>query len=63
MQTICSYDYDANYKHAKRINVGEYHDLYIENDTLWLADVFNKFWNMCIDKNGFDPAHLPSAPV
>ena len=27
--------------------LGEYHDLYVQSDTLLLADAFNKFWNMC----------------
>ena len=38
---------DAHYAHAKRIckdfeikNLGEYHDLYIQSDTLLLANVF-----------------------
>ena len=38
---------DADYAHAKRIckdfeikNLGEYHDLYIQSDTLLLANVF-----------------------
>ena len=38
---------DADYAHAKRVckdfeieNLGEYHDLYVQSDTLLLADVF-----------------------
>ena len=41
---------DADYTHAKRFckdfeikNLGEYHDLYVQSDTLLLADVFNNF--------------------
>ena len=44
---------DADYPHAKRVyehfeikNIGEYHDLYVQRDTLMLADVFENFWNM-----------------
>ena len=46
---------DADYVHAKRIckdfeikHLGEYHDLYVQSDTLLLADVFEIFRNMCI---------------
>ena len=42
---------DADYMHGKRVhkdfeikNLGEYHDLYLESDTLLLADV-NKIIN------------------
>ena len=45
---------DADYTHAKKVckdiwikNVGEYHDLYVQSDTLLLADVFENFRNMC----------------
>ena len=41
---------DADYAHAKRVckyseikNLGEYHDLYVQSDTLLLADVFENF--------------------
>ena len=44
---------DVDYKQAKRIfrnlsnkNLGDYHDLYIQSDTLLLADVFENFRNM-----------------
>ena len=45
---------DADYAHEKRFckdfeikNLGEYHDLYVQSDTLLLADVFENFRNMC----------------
>ena len=45
----------ADYAHAKREckgfeikNLGEYHDLYVQSDTLLLVDVFENFRNMCI---------------
>ena len=42
-------------------NLGEYHDLYVQSDTLLLADVFESFRNKCIEKYEFDPAHFLSA--
>ena len=48
---------DADYVHAKRVckdleikNLGEYHDLYDQNNTLLLADVFENFRNVRLDK-------------
>ena len=47
---------DGGYTHPKRIckdfqikDVGEYHDLYIESDTLLLADVFQNIRNMYVE--------------
>ena len=60
---------DACYRHAKRIcqefetkRRGEYHDLYVQSDTLLLADKFNSFWNMCLKIYELDPARFHSAP-
>ena len=46
---------DADYAHTKSLckgleikNLGEYHDLYMQSDTLLLADVFEKFRNICL---------------
>ena len=59
----------VNYRHAKRVykefkleNVGDYHDLYIQSDTLLLTDVFENFRNKCIETYELDPDHLLSAP-
>ena len=42
--------------------LGAYHDLYVKNDTLLLADVFSNFQNKCLEINRLDPAHAFSAP-
>ena len=61
---------DADYAHAKRVCIdfeikysGEYHDLYVQSDTLLLADVFENFQNMCIEIYELNPAKYLSAPV
>ena len=60
---------DKYYLHAQKVwdvfkikKLGEYHDLYVQSDTLLLADVFEKFRNTCIEIYQLDPAHFPSAP-
>ena len=61
---------NVDYRHAKRVfngvalkslnnkNLGDYHDLYVQSDTLLLADVFENFRNMCIEVCELDPAHF-----
>ena len=60
---------DEDYIHAQKIFeelnlkvLGEYHDLYVQIDTLLLADVFENFGNKCIEIYEFEPAHFLSAP-
>ena len=60
---------DADYVYAKTVckdfeikNLGEYHDLYVQSDTLFLADVFENFRNMCLKMYELDPAKFISAP-
>ena len=36
--------------------------MYVQSDTLLLADVFNNFQNMYFETYGIDPAHFLSAP-
>ena len=43
-------------------NLGEYHDLYVEIDTLFHAGVFENFRNKFIKIYELDPAHFLSAP-
>ena len=56
---------DVNYVHAKIVfktlinkNLGDYHDLFVQSDTLLLADIFENFRNMCIKVYELDPAHF-----
>ena len=60
---------DADYVHTKKFckdleikNLGEYHDLYFQSDTLLLADIFENFRNMCLKIYELDPAKFLSAP-
>ena len=60
---------DIDYRHGNNVfkkfkvsNLGEYHDLYIQNDTLLLADVFENFRNTCLKVYELDPAHFLSLP-
>ena len=43
-------------------NLGDYHDLHVQSDTLLLADVFENFRNMCLKEYELDPAHFLSLP-
>ena len=58
-----------DYRHANNVfkrfeleNLGQYHDLYVQGDTLLLADVFENFRDMCIKEYELDPAHFLSLP-
>ena len=50
------------FKGWKLKNLGNYHGLYVQSDTLLLADVFENFRNMCLDIYGLDPVYFVSAP-
>ena len=50
------------FKVFKLENLGNYHDLYVQSNTLLLADVFNNFRYMCIKEYELDPAHFSSLP-
>ena len=52
----------AIFKIFKLKNLGEYHDLYVQSDTLLLADVFEHFRNRCLEVYELDPAHFLSLP-
>ena len=60
---------DVDYRHGKTVfeylvnkNLGDYHNLCVQSDTLLLADVFENFRNMCIKVYELFPAHFLSAP-
>ena len=60
---------DVDSMHAKTVfkefnnkNLGDYLDLYVQSDTLLLADVFENFRNKCIEIYELDPAHFVSSP-
>ena len=60
---------DKDYEHAQKVwkvfgikNLDEYHDLYVQSNTLLLADVFENFRDKCIEIYELDPAHFLSAP-
>ena len=60
---------DIDYRHGNNVfkifklkNLGEYHDLYFQSDTLLLADVFANFRNTCLKVYELDPAHFLSLP-
>ena len=40
----------------------DYHNLYNLSDILLLADVFERFWNICMNHYELDPAWYFSAP-
>ena len=56
---------DEDYTYAQKVwdvfeikNLGEYHDFYVQSDTLLLADVYENFRNMCFDKYELDPLYF-----
>ena len=60
---------DKDYAHAQKVwdvfeikNRGEYQDLYVQTDTLLLADVFEKFRDKRIEIYGLDPSYFYSVP-
>ena len=60
---------DIDYRHNNNVfnkfklkNLGEYHDLYVQSDTLLLADVFENFRNTCLKVYELNPAHFLSLP-
>ena len=50
------------FKNLNNKNLADYHDLYVQSDTLLLADVFENFRNKCIEIYEADSAHFLYAP-
>ena len=42
--------------------LGEYHDLYVQSETLLLAEVFENFRNMFLEIYELDPARFLTVP-
>ena len=60
---------DIDYRHGNNVfnkfklnNLGDYHDLYVQSDTLLLADVFENFRDMCLKEYELGRAHFLSLP-
>ena len=60
---------NADYAHVQNLwevfkikDIGDDHDLYVQNDTLLLADVFENFRDKCVEIYGLDLARFLSAP-
>ena len=60
---------EADYRHANNVfktfklnNLGDYHHLYVQSDTLLLAEVFENFRKACFKTYELDPAHFISLP-
>ena len=65
MENITETDYiHANnvFKTFKFNNLGDYHDLYVQSNTLLLVDVFENFRKACIKTYELNPAHFISLP-
>ena len=60
---------DKDYNHAKNVwnifnrkHLGDYHDIYVQSDTLLLSDIFEQFRKTCIKEYGLDPCYFVSKP-
>ena len=58
---------EIDYRHALKVfnkfnikNLGEYHDLFVQSDTVLLADFFESFRNLCLNTYKLDPAYFLS---
>ena len=49
-------------KDFEKENLREYHNLHVQDDTLLLADAFNNFQSIYLEKYELDSAHVLFAP-
>ena len=61
---------DEDYQHAQKVfeafgckNLADYTELYCKLDVLLLADVFESFMDVCLEKYELDPSHYITAPA
>ena len=65
LEDIANKDYvyaQKLFEESKLKNLGDYHDLYVQSDMLFLLDVFENFINKCIKIYELDPAYFLFAP-
>ena len=60
---------DVDHRHANRVfkafklkDLGEYHNFYVNADTIQLSDIYKNIRNMCIKVYEVDTIHFLSAP-
>ena len=65
-----SYLSEEDYQHARKVfevfgceNLTDYTRLYCKSDVLLLADVFESFINVCLEKYKLNPSHYITAPA
>lgn len=63
---------DQDYKHAQQVcnritpehknfTPGDYHDVYLATDVVFLTDVFETLWNTCLEHYKLFPAYFYTA--
>ena len=65
MENISEIDYRHSLKVFNKFNIKnlrEYHDLYVQRDTISLTDVFGSFRNLRLHTYALDPAYFLSLP-
>ena len=65
MEAITDEDYTHGKKARKDFEIkllGEYHNFYVQSNTLLLADVFQGFQDMCLEIYELDPALFLATP-